>query len=215
MLTYNRLVSDSLTATSRMPASDRRTQLVEVALNVFSRKGFNGATTKEIASAAGVTEAVIFRHFPTKQALYQAVLDSGIGCPEFEQWLATANECMQRNDDEGLFRAIAAVIIASYRDEARIERVLLFAALEGNEQGLAHHRSFSIPIFELLRDYIVRRQSEGALQGYRPGAILAAIAGMAQRYAMYTQLFGFPSDVSDQEAVESFTQILMNGIKAR
>jgi TetR/AcrR family transcriptional regulator len=198
-----------------MPASDRRTQLLQIALNVFSRKGFNGATTKEIAAEAGVTEAVIFRHFPTKQALYQAVLDSGIGCPEFEKWLAMAKDCMERNDDEGLFRAIASAIIDSYRTEARLERVLLFAALEGNEQGLAHHRSFAIPIFELLREYIVRRQSEHALAGYRPGAILAAIAGMAQRYAIYSQLFGFPVDASSEEAVEAFTQILMNGIKAR
>jgi TetR/AcrR family transcriptional regulator len=198
-----------------MPASDRRTQLLQIALNVFSRKGFNGTTTKEIAAEAGVTEAVIFRHFPTKQALYQAVLDSGIGCIDFEKWLERAKSCMQNNDDEGLFKNIASAIIDSYRSEARLERVLLFAALEGHEQGLAHHRSFAIPIFELLRDYIVRRQSEGALAGYRPGAILAAIAGMAQRYAIYSQLFGFPVDVSDEEAVESFTQILMNGIKAR
>jgi TetR/AcrR family transcriptional regulator len=198
-----------------MPASDRRTQLLQIALNVFSRKGFNGTTTKEIAAEAGVTEAVIFRHFPTKQALYQAVLDAGIGCAEFAQWLAQAKECMQKNDDEALFQNIARAIIDSYRSEAPLERVLLFAALEGHEQGLAHHRSFAIPIFELLREYIVRRQSEGALAGYRPGAILAAIAGMAQRYAIYTQLFGFPVDVSDEEAVESFTQILMNGIKPR
>ena len=83
------------------------------------------------------------------------------------------------------FAAIASAIIESYSGDARLERVMLFAALEGNEQGLAHHRNFSIPIFELLRDYIVRRQREGALAGYHPGAILAAIAGMAQRYAIY------------------------------
>jgi AcrR family transcriptional regulator len=64
----------------RMPASDRRSQILDIALNVFSKKGLNGATTKEIAAAAGVTEAIIFRHFPTKQALYQAVLEPRIGC---------------------------------------------------------------------------------------------------------------------------------------
>jgi TetR/AcrR family transcriptional regulator len=198
-----------------MPASDRRTQLLDIALNVFSQKGFNGATTKEIAAAAGVTEAVIFRHFPSKQALYQAVLESEIACPGFQKWLAEAKACIERNDDQGLFRAIASAIIETYRGEGRLERVLLFAALEGNEQGLAHHRSFSIPIIELLRDYIVRRQREGALGQHRPMAILSAIAGMAQRYAMYTQLFRFPAEVSDEEAVAAFTDILMNGIKAR
>ena len=198
-----------------MPASDRRTQLLDVALNVFAQKGFNGATTKEIAAAAGVTEAVIFRHFPTKQALYKAVLDSGIGCPHFEKWLAEIKACMDRNDDQGFFRAIAAAIIEGYRTDNRFERVLLFAALEGNEQGLEHHKSFSIPIIELLRDYIVRRQRENALGQHRPIAILGAIAGMAHRYAMYTQLFHFPAEVSDEEAAAAFTDILLNGIKAR
>jgi TetR/AcrR family transcriptional regulator len=198
-----------------MPASDRRSQLIETALDVFSHKGFNGATTKEIAASAGVTEAIIFRHFGTKQALYQAVLESEFGCPGFQQWMAQAQACMDRNDDEGLFGAIAAAIIASYRDDPRLERVLLFAALEGNEQGLAHYRSSSIPIFELLRVYIQRRQREGSLADHDPGAILAAITGMAQRYAMYTQMFGFPSGSSDEEAVATFTRILMDGIKAR
>lgn len=198
-----------------MPASDRRTQLLDTALTVFSQKGFNGATTKEIAAAAGVTEAVIFRHFPTKQALYQAVLESEIGCPGFQTWLAEAQSCMDRNDDEGLFRAIPAAILAAYRGDARLQRVLLFAALEGNEQGLAHYRGFSIPIYELLRVYIVRRQREAALADHLPGLILSAIAGMASRYAVQTQLFGFAAETSDEEAVAAFTAILMNGIKAR
>jgi TetR/AcrR family transcriptional regulator len=198
-----------------MAASDRRTQLLEIGLNLFAKKGFNGTTTKEIAAAAGITEAVIFRHFPNKQALYEAVLESQIGCTGFPEWMAEAQACMDRNDDAGLFRAIAGVIIRSYSGEARHERVMLFAALEGNEQGLGHYRSFSIPIFELLRVYIVKRQKEGALAEYDPGAILAAIAGMAQRYAMYTQMFGFPTDVSAEQAADTFTSILMNGIQAK
>jgi TetR/AcrR family transcriptional regulator len=198
-----------------MPACDRRTQLLEIALNLFAKKGFNGTTTKEIAAAAGITEAVIFRHFPHKQALYQAVLESQIGCTGFQEWMAEAQACMDRNDDEGLFRAIAKIIIRSYSGEARHERVMLFAALEGNEQGLAHYRSFSIPIFEFLRVYIVRRQREGALADFDPGAILAAIAGMAQRYAMFTQMFGFSTEISAEQAADIFTRILMNGIQAR
>src|SRR5258705_2093137 len=148
-----------------MPAGDRRAQLVETALNFFSRKGFNGATTKEIAAAAGDTDAVIFRHFPSKQALYQAVIESEIGYTGFQQWMAEAQACMDRNDDEGLMRAIARVIIESYRRDPRLERVLLFAALEGHEQGLEHYRRFSLPIFEPLREYIVRRQRVGAMSG--------------------------------------------------
>jgi TetR/AcrR family transcriptional regulator len=200
---------------SRMSASDRRTQLVDTALDIFSQKGFNGATTREIAAAAGVTEAIIFRHFPTKQALYQAVLESEMGCPGFRKWMAEAQSCMDREDDGGLFRAIATAIVEGYRGDARLERVLLFAALEGHEQGLAHFRSFSMPIFEVLRGYLEKRQRTGAIADVDPGMILTAISGMAQRYATLSQLFGFPSDRSDHEAVETFTHILMNGIQAK
>ena len=129
--------------------------------------------------------------------------------------MAVAQDCIARNDDEGLFGAIPAAIIESYRADARLERVLLFAALEGNEQGLAHYRNFSIPIRDLLRDYIVRRQRDGALTDHNPVVILAAIAGMAHRYAQFTQFFGFPAEASDEETVAAFTRILMNGIKAK
>ncbi len=52
----------------------RRKALLEAALNQFAEAGFDGATTKAIAERSGVTEAVIFRYFPTKRDLFQAVV---------------------------------------------------------------------------------------------------------------------------------------------
>src|SRR5205085_192912 len=60
----------------RMSAEDRRNQIVEIAAELFSQKGFRGTTTKEIAERAGVSEAIIFRHFATKDDLYAAILSS-------------------------------------------------------------------------------------------------------------------------------------------
>ena len=199
--------------THRLPASDRRRQLIETALDLFSQKGFEGTTTKEIAAAAGVTEAIVFRHFPNKHALYTAVLEYPHESGEVEEWLAKSQDCMDRNDDTGLFRMIARTIIESYRNDARCQRTLFFAALEGNETGLAHHRQLKIPIYEQLCQYVARRQSEGALKNYAPGVILSAIAGMAAHYAMMTEMFGFPSDLPIEEVTESFTSILMNGVQ--
>jgi AcrR family transcriptional regulator len=65
-------------AIKRMDAADRRSAIVEVATPLFARGGFAGTTTKEIAEAAGVSEALLFRHFPTKAALYEEILQ--IGC---------------------------------------------------------------------------------------------------------------------------------------
>src|ERR1700685_2815368 len=96
----------------RMQGAERRQQLIETALDVFSRKGFDGATTKEIAVEAGVTEAIIFRHFPNKQALYTAVVQAKRDPAEVEAWIASAKSFIARNDDAGLFREIARVILA-------------------------------------------------------------------------------------------------------
>ena len=199
---------------SRMSGTDRRHQLLEAALEVFSRKGFEGTTTKEVAAAAGVTEAIIFRHFPTKQALYTAVLDYRAEAPEFQDALDRIKACMERNEDEEILRILGRTILKSYREDIGFERVLLFAALEGHELGLAHNRQLVAPVYELLRDYFARRQREGAICGLHPGAIIAAIAGMAKNYGTMTQMFGYHTEIeSDDEAVESFVHIMMHGIR--
>ena len=98
--------------------------------------------------------------------------------------------------------------------DARVQRVLLFAALEGHQVGLEHNRQRSYPIFELLRQYVARRQSEGALRECNPGAIIAAAAGMATHFGMMTELFGFRTDSDAWKVGDTFTRILMDGIRA-
>jgi TetR/AcrR family transcriptional regulator len=197
----------------RLPASDRRRQLVETALDVFSRKGFGGTTTKEIAAAAGVTEAIIFRHFPTKSDLYNAVLDHHHGNARLTDCIAHWKTCMDRNDDEGLFRSMIEKVLDAHRQDLRGHRVLLFAALEGHETALEYNRQFSYPIYELLCQYVTRRQREGALRAGDPGAIIAAAYGMAEQYATMTQMFGFTNNTTDRQMADSFIDILMHGIQ--
>ena len=199
---------------ARMSATDRKRQLLETALDLFSRKGFEGTTTKELASAAGVAEGIIFRHFPSKQALYTAALDYKVQSGEAQDWWTEIKACVERDDDEALFRTIASRILRSYRTDPRFERMVLFAALEGHELALAYMRQQSFPLIQLLDEYLQRRQSQGALLGLRPMFILSAIFGMAHHYAQVSEMFGFiPERPPDEEVVEAFVQILMNGIR--
>jgi len=59
----------------RLPAAERRQQILAVALRVFARSGYVQASTAEIAAQAGISEPTIYRHFENKQALYLAVLE--------------------------------------------------------------------------------------------------------------------------------------------
>jgi TetR/AcrR family transcriptional regulator len=199
-------------STGRMSGSDRRRQLLESALDVFARKGYGGATTKEIASAAGVTEAVLFHHFPTKQDLYTAVLSNKEDSARFQACLGDMDALIERNDDRGLIRAMGRAMLTSIRADDRRNRVLMFAALEGHELGLALAREMGGPFYQKIRQYIERRQAEGALRLYSSGLMFAAITGLLMHYAVGTQMFGFPIENTDDEAVEAFTNIALNGI---
>jgi TetR/AcrR family transcriptional regulator len=196
----------------RLAAEDRRRQLLETALDFFSRQGFEGTTTKEIAAAAGVTEAIIFRHFPTKQALYSAVLGYHHECGEFSEVIAGWRVLMDANDDVGLFRSLIEHVILGYRSDARVQRALLFAALEGHQAGIEQYRERSLPVFELLCQYVARRQSEGAIRPGPPGAVVGSVVGAAAHYGMMTQFFGFQNSASDSDVAGAFLEILLHGI---
>jgi AcrR family transcriptional regulator len=58
----------------RLSAPDRKDAIARAALPLFARQGLHGVTTRELAAACGVSEALIFRHFPTKEALFNQML---------------------------------------------------------------------------------------------------------------------------------------------
>src|SRR6516164_894522 len=58
-------------AVTRLDSDERRKAIVAAAVPLFARKGFAGTTTKELAEAAGISEALLFRHFPSKKHLFE------------------------------------------------------------------------------------------------------------------------------------------------
>jgi AcrR family transcriptional regulator len=58
---------------ARLSAEERREAIIKAVRQVFAEKGFHGTTTRELAEAAGVSEALLFKHFPTKEALFGAM----------------------------------------------------------------------------------------------------------------------------------------------
>ena len=70
---------------SRLPAAQRREQLLDVAADLFSVRGYAGATTSQIAKEAGITEPIIYRHFKSKRDLFVALIER-TGRQTLEQW---------------------------------------------------------------------------------------------------------------------------------
>jgi TetR/AcrR family transcriptional regulator len=196
-----------------MSGGERRRQLIDIAIDLFSKRGFGGTTTREIAAAAGVTEAIIFRHFATKHDLYEAILDqrSVIGDPH---WLNEVQSCMDHDDDAGLFRLIVSRILEIHRTEPRFERLMLHASLEGHELAVMHRNQIMASIEGKVREYIERRQRAGGLRECDPRTIIFAAVGMAQAFGMQKYMYQLSEPLqSDEEITDAFASILISGVQ--
>lgn len=69
----------------RLSAEERKEAIVAAVRDVFAQKGFDGTTTRELAKAAGVSEALLYKHFPSKESLYAAMLNGCAQGPTFAE----------------------------------------------------------------------------------------------------------------------------------
>ena len=69
----------------RLPAEERRRQILDAAVNVFARLGFSAAGTADIAAAAGIGEPTIYRYFANKREVYVAAV-RGASDEILEHW---------------------------------------------------------------------------------------------------------------------------------
>ncbi|HZE63848.1 MAG TPA: TetR/AcrR family transcriptional regulator [Pyrinomonadaceae bacterium] len=200
---------------SRMSAEERRLQILRVAVSLFSQRGFVGTTTKEIAQAAGVSEAMVFRHFATKQELYSAILDHKACSGDTMNPEAMVAEALQEKDDRKVFERLAVGALDHHECDPEFQRLLLHAALEGHELAQMFFEKFVRRVYELLGNYIAERQRDGAMVAMDPAIIVRAFIGMVIHHSLNNNLWDPKRrllKISNQEAAKQFSDILLNGI---
>jgi TetR/AcrR family transcriptional regulator len=198
----------------RLSSQDRRRQLLEHAVELFARHGFKGTRTKDIAAACGVSEAILFRHFATKEDLYHAILDTHQDAAGAEEWMREMKGLAARRDDEGFVRCLLAQIIKSFREDSAFHRLMFYAALEGNSFAVIFHERLGVPTFEFLCGYVAQRQKAGAFSKGDPAAMVHFIVSAAVQFAIGKYVFGaqlFPQ--SNEEMEHHLTGLVLGGIK--
>lgn len=204
------------TEQGRMTGEERRRQLIEVAISLFSKKGFTGTTTKEIARVANVNEALIFRYFATKEDLYAAILDYKASEIRVGEWLIEFQEYAQRSDDEGLFRALARKKLEhSQRDTSNtFMRLMFYSSLEGHGLARAFLERQVRPVQEFLFAYIRRRQNEGAFRDMHPEVVVSAFIGMLHHHMISKAFLDHcQSGLCDEQVIVEYTRLLLDGLR--
>lgn len=193
---------------------ERRRQILEVAARLFSQRGYAGTTTKQIATAAGIGETVLFRQFPTKGQLYEDLLEHRIPAANVENWLRELRAIAERRDDEALFSAVVDGILFSYREDVVTQRLMLFAALENHELGRIFQLKYTAPIAAFLREYVSRRQAEGAFRPLRAEIVVHALLAGPAHFAQWDSLGVNPFGLSVQD-VRTHARTLLDAIRMR
>jgi AcrR family transcriptional regulator len=196
----------------RLTGEERRRVIVEAAVALFSQNGFRGTTTKQIAEAAGCSEATIFKHFTTKHELYSAILEAK---SRIAETLAKAAHAAARKDDAGVFRAIGLESLTRTEQDPSLMRLLLFSALEGHDLSHLFFESKVRGLHEFLSGYIKERIADGAFQPVDPLLAARGFVGMIAHYLLIHEIFGVKRQpgVLPEHVVDTFVTLFLQGIR--
>ena len=184
-------------------------------MRLFSRQGFDATTTREIAEMAGVNEAIIFRHFTSKEELYWAVVSEQIGkrgcADQLHRSLRSA--C---GTAEGLSE-VAEALLHRGKEDVALTRLLLFSALRNSELSEKFFRTYIAELLNLVADYIREGVKRGCLREVDPEVGARAFVGMVAYHNLIQELFGGGrhQNYDSHRLGQQLADIWLNGVSAR
>jgi AcrR family transcriptional regulator len=199
----------------RLAAKDRREQLIETAMRLFSTHGFHGTSTQQIAKAAHVNEAIIFRHFPSKEELYWAVVASRASVSGRRPKII---ECLNMGlDERETLALIAGRLLDRTKKDAALTRLLLFSSLRNRKLSDGFFRTYIAGSFELLADYFRKGTREGYFSNVDPLIAARGFLGMiTYHYLVQEVLGGSRYQRFDPYTVgRQLSEIWLDGVSAR
>ncbi len=197
----------------KISAIERRAQIIQVSRELFSQKGFSGTTTKEIARSAGVSEAMIFRHFASKDELYTAIIQQRIS----EAGESVPAAALASHDDRLVFGEFARFVLEKTQEDPTAMRLLYYCALEGHSTARDYYSSYEVKQVKRLIEYIQSRITEGAFRPLDPVLVARAFMGMLCTYVTSEYLFHFAEYFPPhptENVVETFLQLFLAGAQA-
>ena len=198
----------------RLRAGERRDQLLRIAKELFSEFGFENTHTKKIAAAAGVSEAIIFRHFTSKEELYANILDRHADEIGIKTWGAELHHLAKCEDDEALVLSVVKNILNADYQDPQFQKLMLQAALSRHPLSKITAQRLS-PLHRFLCTYIKKRQKRGAFQKCDPRLAAYAIVSMPAYYGLAKILFGVDElTIPEDQMTLGMVRLILEGLHA-
>jgi len=188
-------------------------RLLRAAVQVFSEKGFSGASTREIASRARVNPVTLFRIFKSKEQLHSAALDYLITSLAIRKQI---DALAQRNYPAPKFIAgVIKTLVAALLDAPEVQRLILFSALERRDVAFNAVWNRLMPILERVSVHISEYVAKGELRNNDPVITARLILAAALFHCEMYELYGAKQvpKFNQKDLSASYADILYCGLR--
>ncbi|HWR16255.1 MAG TPA: TetR/AcrR family transcriptional regulator [Terriglobales bacterium] len=194
----------------RVAAEDRRQQIIDVAREMFADKGFTGTTTRELAEGAGINEALIFRHFESKEDLYWSVIQSII---DMRGKIERLRELLNAGLDERETLELVAREILNRN--VQLTRLLFYSVLERHELSDRFFKTHAVEYHEIVAEYMSKRMRAGRFRSMDPLLAARSFIAMFAYHFQIQELFGgrHLREFEPSEVVRNLVDIWLSGMQ--
>ena len=195
---------------------DRREQILDAALRIFSRKGFTKATNKDIAHEAGITSGLIYYYFESKEALFNALIEARSPF----HLLASLPKQVFELPPEAFLRQLLKQILNLFENDdfAGLIRVLLPEVVHGDNPYLREALS---SIFQralgILKTYFDAKVQSGELRTFDNALTEQILVSCMMGFILRRQLIRDPSALAltHEQIIDAVTETILKGILPR
>lgn len=191
--------ADLLAALNREPEVDSRARILEAASQLLQHQSLGQLSMDELAVAAGISRANLYRLFPGKVALFRAML---ISYSPF----APVMRLLEERGDQPADALIPELVLTAYRTvapRAGIARTLIVEVTSMSDETRQAFSDTGLQAIARLSAYLLGQMRAGRLRPMHPVLALQALVGPVMMHVLATPLIGqsVPGAPSGEDAV--------------
>jgi AcrR family transcriptional regulator len=195
------------TVNSTSQEDDTRTRILQAALRLFAARGYEGTTTKDLASAANVAEGTIFRHFANKKAILVEVATSG--------WVDILTDLLTELSEMGSYKAVAQVMrrrMLRLQENGDLLRVCFIEAQYHPELRDRIQSEVIAKMTDVAEAFFQTAMDRGIYRRMNAKIVAQVFLGMFASFSNDTILDTKSSPKALQEMAEGIADIFLNGV---
>ncbi|HLE41228.1 MAG TPA: TetR/AcrR family transcriptional regulator [Nitrospirota bacterium] len=192
-----------------MKKADTKERLFDASLKLISEKGYLGATTREIAQEADVTELTLFRHFGSKERLFMEVLSKYTFLPKLKELLPE----LERLSYDDALRLVANKFLLTLKQRKPMIKIMYSEVNLYPEKIRQIYNKFITEIRMTLASYFASQQKKGVLRKVSPEVAARMFLGMLFSYFRTEEIMkgaGIPRQKMEKD-IRELVDIFIHG----